>query len=110
MRTATAIDDVASTTVGQASVLRVGELLLWAEEQPQLCRRATWISTYKLTRPRQPTITERVRWSVATNLERIDVRRSTSIFDRKANVVTRLNDASRTYRKLEAAPRQLMEP
>ncbi len=94
-----------------AVALLAGAPPLWAEEQPQLSPTRDVEITYKLTRPHQPTITERVHWSAAAGLERIDgPRRSTSIFDRKANVVTLLNGASRTYRKLEGTPRQPMEP
>ncbi len=94
-----------------AVALLAGAPPLWAEEQPQLSPTRDVDITYKLTRPHQPTFTERVRWSAAAGLERIDgPRRSTSIFDRKANVVTLLNGASRTYRKLEGTPRQPMEP
>lgn len=81
------------------------------EQQPQLMPTRDVDITYKITRPRQPTITERVRWSAGEHLERIDgPHKSTSIFDRNGNEVTLLNGASRTYRKLEGAPRQPMEP
>ena len=67
--------------------------------------------TYKVTRQHARPISERVRWSAAAHLERIDgPNRSTSIFDRQAHEVTLLNGATRTYTKLDAAPRRPSEP
>ena len=78
-----------------------------AEEQPPLLPTRDVDITYKVTRPRARPISERVRWSAAAHLERIDgPNRSTSIFDRQAQEVTLLNGATRTYTKLDgdAAP------
>jgi hypothetical protein len=82
-----------------------------AEEQPQLSPTRDVDITYKITQQRQKPITERVRWSAGEQLERVDgPNKSSSIFDHNARVDTLLNGASRTYRKLENAPRQLLEP
>jgi hypothetical protein len=82
-----------------------------AEERPQLSPTRDVDITYKITQQRQKPITERVRWSAGEHLERVDgPNKSTSIFDHNARVDTLLNGASRTYRKLENAPRQLLEP
>jgi hypothetical protein len=82
-----------------------------AEERPQLSPTRDVDITYKITQQRQRPITERVRWSASEHLERVDgPNKSTSIFDHNAHVDTLLNGASRTYRKLENAPRQLLEP
>ena len=54
---------------------------------------------------------ERVRWLAGEHLERVDASgRSTSIFDRDAHVVTLLTPATRTFRKLDKAPRRPSEP
>jgi hypothetical protein len=67
--------------------------------------------SYKITERHQRPIAERVRWSASEHLERVDgPNKSSSIFDYNSRVVTLLNGASRTYRKLENAPRQLLEP
>jgi hypothetical protein len=93
------------------AVLLAGSPPPRAEEQPQLSPTRDVDITYRFMRPKQRPMTQRVRWSAAENLERIDgPKRSASIFDRKANGVTLLNGASRTYRKLEGAPRQPAEP
>jgi hypothetical protein len=82
-----------------------------AEERPPLLPTRDVDITYRITRQRQPAITERVRWSAAAHLERIDgPNRSTSIFDRQEKEVTLLNGATRTYTKLEGAPRRPSEP
>ncbi len=63
--------------------------------------------TYKITRPTQPPVTHRVRWSAAELLERIDgPNRSTSILNHRNNEVTLLNGANHTFLKLESTPRQ----
>ena len=75
------------------------------------CRPATWTSAYDVTRPQQPKVRERVRWLAGEHLERVDASgRSTSIFDRDAHVVTLLTPATRTFRKLDKAPRRPSEP
>jgi hypothetical protein len=82
-----------------------------AEEQPQLLPTRDVDITYLITRPHQPTIRERTRWSAGEHLERVDgPDKTTTIFDRDANEITLLIPASRTYRKLEGAPRQPMQP
>lgn len=82
-----------------------------AEEKPQLLPTRDVDITYKVMRPRQRAITERVRWSADAHLERIDgPRRSTSIFDREAHDVTLLNGATRTYSKIDGTARRPSEP
>ena len=82
-----------------------------AEEQPRLVPTRDVDITYKIMQQRQRPITERVRWSAGEHIERVDgPNKSTSIFDHNARVDTLLNGATRTYRKLENAPRQLLEP
>ena len=67
--------------------------------------------TYDVTRPQQPKIRQRVRWLASEHLQRIDgPDKSTTIYDRKAHVVTLLSTATRTYRRLEGAPPGPMEP
>ncbi len=68
---------------------------------------------YDVVRPQrqQQKSWERVRWLAGDHLERVDgPDKSATIFDRNGNVVTLLNPASRTYRKLEGAPRRPTEP
>jgi hypothetical protein len=82
-----------------------------AEERPRLLPTRDVDISYKITERHQRPITERVRWSASEQFERVDgPNKSTSIFDHNAHVLTLLNGASRTYRKLENAPRQLLEP
>ncbi len=82
-----------------------------AAEQPQLVPTRDVDITYDVTRPQQPKIRERVRWSASEHLERVDgPKKSTSIFNRKANEITLIDGASRTYRQLEGAPRWPIEP
>ncbi len=82
-----------------------------AAAQPQLVPTRDVDITYVLTRPRLPAIRERVRWLAAEHLERVDgPDQSTTIFDRKGNEITLLMPATHTYRKLEGAPREPMEP
>jgi len=84
---------------------------LWAEGEPQLVPTRDVDVTYDVTRPREPKIRERVRWLASDRLERVDgPGRSTTIFDRGTHVITLLISASRTYRKLDAAPRRATEP
>ncbi len=68
---------------------------------------------YDVVRPQrqQQKSWERVRWLAGDHLERVDgPDKSATIFDRNGNVVTLLNPATRTYRKLEGAPRRPTEP
>jgi hypothetical protein len=82
-----------------------------AQAQPQLAPTRDVDITYEVTRPHQARIRERVRWLAAEHLERIDgPDRAVTIFDRKGNEITLLMPATRTYRKLEGAPRRPMEP
>ena len=84
---------------------------LGADESPQLFPTRDVDITYDVTRAQQPKIRQRVRWLAAERLERIDGPGSaTTIYDRKAHVVTLLSAANRTYRLLENAPRGPMEP
>jgi hypothetical protein len=93
------------------AVLLAAPPLLRAEEPPPLLPTRDVDITYKVTRARARPISERVRWSAAAHLERIDgPNRSTSIFDRQAKEVTLLNGATRTYTKLEGTPRRPSEP
>lgn len=82
-----------------------------AEEQPKLLPTRDVDVRYDVTRPQQPKVRERVRWLAGEHLERVDASgRSTSIFDRDAHVVTLLTPATRTFRKLDQAPRRPLEP
>jgi len=68
---------------------------------------------YDVVRPQreQQKSWERVRWLAGGRLERVDgPDKSATIFDRNDNVVTLLIPATRTYRKLEGAPRRPTEP
>jgi len=82
-----------------------------AEEQPQLMPTRDVDIAYVVTRPHQPTLRERARWSAAERLERVDgPGKSITIFDRDAKLITLIIPASRSYRKIERAPRRPMEP
>ncbi len=79
--------------------------------QPELAPTRDVDITYVLTRPHEPRFRERVRWRAAEHLERIDgPDRSTTIVDRGNGEITLVMPASRTYRKLDAVPRQPVEP
>jgi hypothetical protein len=67
---------------------------------------------YDVVRPQQQQKSwERVRWLAGDRLERVDgPDKSATIFDRNGNVVTLLIPSTRTYRKLEGAPRRQTEP
>ena len=92
------------------ALLLVGALAA-AEEQPKLLPTRDVDIRYDVTRPQQPKVRERVRWLAGEHLERVDASgRSTSIFDRDAHVVTLLTPATRTFRKLDQAPRRPLEP
>lgn len=87
-------------------VLLLGGSLARAEEQPLLPTRDVDI-TYDVTRPHQPKIRERVRWSASEHLERIDgPDKSTTIFDHAGHELTLLTPKNRSYRKLEGTPRR----
>ena len=92
------------------ALLLVGALAA-AEEQPKFLPARDVDVRYDVTRPQQPKVRERVRWLAGEHLERVDASgRSTTIFDRDAHVVTLLTPATRTFRKLDKAPRRPSEP
>jgi len=96
---------------GAALALLLLGLPARAQAQPVLAPTRDVDITYEVTRPHQARIRERVRWLAAEHLERIDgPDKSVTIFDRKGNEITLLIPATRTYRKLEGAPRRPMEP
>ena len=81
------------------------------DDQPKLLPTRDVDIRYDVTRPQQPKVRERVRWLSAEHLERVDASgRSTSIFDHDGRVVTLLTPATRTFRKLDQAPRRPLEP
>jgi hypothetical protein len=70
----------------------------WAEQKPQFVPTRDVDIMYEVARPDEPTVRERVRWRASDHLERIDgPKKSITIIDQKANEVTLLNYASRTY-------------
>jgi hypothetical protein len=78
-----------------------------AEERPPVTPTRDVDVTYDVTRPHQPKIRERVRWSASQHLQRIDgPDKSATIFDHAAHEITLLNPKNRSYRKLEGTPRQ----
>jgi hypothetical protein len=82
-----------------------------AEAQPTLLPTRDVDIRYDVTRPQEPKVRERVRWLASQHLERVDGKgRSTSIFDRDGHVVTLLTPATRTFRKVDQAPRRPSEP
>jgi hypothetical protein len=89
------------------SVLLTGAGSL-ADSQPILLPTRDVDIRYEVTRPQQPKVRERVRWLAGEHLERVDA--STSIFDRDGHVVTLLTPASRSFRKVDRAPRRPSEP
>jgi hypothetical protein len=92
------------------SILLLGPVCR-SEEQPSLVPIRDVDVRYDVTRPQRPRVSERVRWLAAERLERVDASgRSTSIFERDAHTVTLLTPATRTFRKLDHAPRRPLEP
>jgi hypothetical protein len=78
-----------------------------AEERPPVTPTRDVDITYDVTRPHQPKIRERVRWSAGQHLQRIDgPDKSATIFDHAAHEITLLTPKNRSYRKLEGAPRR----
>lgn len=78
-----------------------------AEDQPPLRPTRDVDVTYDVTRPQQPKIRERRRWSADENLERVDgPDKSSTIFDANKGEVILLNPKNRTFRKLEGTPRR----
>jgi hypothetical protein len=93
------------------AILLIGSAGAVAEEQPKLLPTRDVDIRYDVTRPQKPRVRERVRWLASEHLERVDATgRSTSIFDRDAHAVTLLTPATRTFRKLDQAPRRPLEP
>ena len=91
--------------------LVVGAAAAMAEQQPKLMPTRDVDIRYDVTRPQEPKVRERVRWLASEHLERVDATgRSTSIFDRDAHAVTLLTPATRTFLKLDQAPRRPVEP
>ncbi len=67
--------------------------------------------SYRSTRPNQPTIVERRRWSANDRLMRSEgPDKSTTLYDRDAHEITLLNPKNRTYLKLEGSLRQPLDP
>jgi len=67
--------------------------------------------SYRSTRPDQPTIVERRRWSASDRLMRSEgPDKSTTLYDRDAHEITVLNPKNRTYLKLEGSLRQPLDP
>jgi hypothetical protein len=82
-----------------------------AEDGPALLPTRDVDATYDVTRPQKPKVRERVRWLAAEHLERVDASgRATTIFDHEAHAITLLTPATRTFRKLDQAPRRPLEP
>src|SRR4029077_10649230 len=78
-----------------------------AEDGPMLQPTRDVDVAYDVTRPEKPKVRERVRWSAAEHLERVDASgRATTIFDHEGHAITLLTPATRTFRKLEQAPRR----
>jgi len=102
--------------VCQRAVAAVFALLLAgslgrAEEQPPLSPTRDVDITYDVTRPHQPKIRERVRWSASQHLERVDgPDKSATIFDHATHEITLLNPKSRSFRKLEGTRREPPAP
>lgn len=81
------------------------------EQQPQVRPTRDVEITYKITRPHQPKIIERIHWLASEHLQRVDgPDKSSTIFDRDKKEITVLNGATRTFQKLEGQPRQPMDP
>lgn len=94
-----------------ALAIVLSEAPLKAEEQPQLLPTRDVDITYRITRPHQPRIDERVRWLADAHRERVDgPDGSATVFDRDANEITLIVPKNRTYRKLEGGPRGPIEP
>jgi hypothetical protein len=82
-----------------------------AEDHPPLIPTRDVDITYDVSRPNQPGIRERVRWSASQHLQRVDgPDRSATIFNHNAHEITLLNSSSRTFRKLEGTPRRPPQP
>ncbi len=96
---------VLALLLAASSLLRADE-----QQQPLLPTRDVDIS-YQSTRPGQPPIVERRRWSASDRLVRSDgPDKSTTLYDRDAHEITILNPKNRTYLKLEGSLRQPLDP
>jgi hypothetical protein len=94
-------------------VLLLGALLAReavAEAGPQLIPTRDVDITYHVTRDGR-TLTERVRWLAADQLERVDAVGSVyMLVDHKARRMTLVNDARRTVLEMEAPRGRLLDP
>ena len=98
------------STFALASLLAVSPLGAGEQPPPLLPTRDVDIS-YQSTRPDQPTIVERRRWSASDRLVRSEgPDKSTTLYDRDAHEITILNPKNRTYLKLEGSLRQPLDP
>ena len=95
---------------GLAALALAGGVAL-AQDRPKLLPMRDVDITYRVTRPGEPKIRERVRWQAADELERVDLPGgATSIFDHKTRYVTVLARESRSYLKLKSIARGPIEP
>lgn len=102
---------LASLAPVAALAIVLSEASLKAQEQPRLVPTRDVDITYRITRPNEPRVNERVRWSAGAHRERVDgADGSATIFDREANEITLIVPKSRTYRKLDGEPRGPIEP
>jgi hypothetical protein len=93
------------------SVAAVASLSLSEEQQPQTTPTRDVDITYQITRPAQPAIVERRRWSASQQLRRVDgPYNSATIFDQKREELTLLNGANHTYRTVEWPVAKRMSP
>jgi hypothetical protein len=100
-----------SLVVAVLSWLATGATLRAEELEPHVLPTRDVDITYQFTRPDQPTVIERRRWSAAEHLQRVDgPDKSTTIFDRNKGEFTLLNPVNRTYRKFDGVPRMPMAP
>ena len=97
-------------SVAVLALLLAGSPVRAEEPQPLLPTRDVDIS-YRSTRPNQPTIVERRRWSASDRLVRSEgPDKSTTLYDREAHEITIINPKNRTYLKLEGSLRQPLDP
>jgi hypothetical protein len=93
------------------AILLLAGCPIWADETPQLQPARDVDITYDVTRPQQPKVRERVRWSASQHLERVDgPDKSATVFDHGAHEITLLIPKSRTYRKLDGVARRPPAP
>ena len=85
---------------------------LGAEERPPSLLPTQDVDiSYQITRPDQPKIVQRRRWSASDRLVRSEgPDKSTTLYDRDAHEITVLNPKNRTYVKLEGSLRQPLDP